>query len=78
LATSLWRVRDFGLGRYVMVVRSTSWRDLDASDGPVGKGAGLVCADDGPEAVTGDGPLDGWTDDTEFDGALTRLGDGVL
>ena len=61
-----------------MVARPTKWPELNASDGPVGKGAGLVRTDDGAELTTGDGPLDGWTDDAEYEGTFARLGDGVL
>jgi hypothetical protein len=61
-----------------MMARPIGWRELDTSDGPAGKGASRVRSDDGAETLTGDGPLDGWTDDSEFDGALARLGDGVL
>jgi hypothetical protein len=62
-----------------MVARpTTSWRERNVSDGPVGKGAGPAPTDDGAEIVPGDGPLDGWTDDAEFEGTFARLGEGVL
>jgi hypothetical protein len=61
-----------------MVSRPTGWRELDKSDESAGKGAGLLHADDATETTTWDGPLDGWTDDSEFEGSLARLGDGVL
>lgn len=54
------------------------WREVDASDPKTGKGAGRVRTDEAAEIATGDGPLDGWTDDSEFEGTFARLGDGVL
>jgi hypothetical protein len=60
-----------------MVSRPTGWRELDKSEETAGKGAGLL-TDDAAETMTWDGPLDGWTDDSEFEGNVARLGDGVL
>lgn len=60
--------------------RPAAWREVDTADPETGKGAGRVRTDEttAAETATGDGPLDGWCDDSEFEGTLALLGDGVL